>query len=348
LNANGTGGSISTGNYDRAPKAGTGPFAAQIFGNGGDEYVKNTEATWDHIAAIAAKNHKHSVNNPYSQFRNDMTTDQVLKDQKISDLLTRGMCCPTSNGGAAAVLASEAFVKKHSLQNQAIEILSQAVTTDDTMLYDKRSQIELTGSNMSRRAAQQAFKEASLTPSDISVIELHDCFAPNELLVYDALGLCKPGEASKIVDAKDNTYGGKWVINPSGGLLSKGHPLGATGLGMLFYLVCQLRGIAGPLQVDKVKPDSGKAAYCLAHNLGLGGSCSVSILGRPDFYKPGGKDGRSRLGYEYGFMCKGITEACVEKVKSRKAFSAFAFKPEPMPPQKKVKAPLNNQAVAKL
>ncbi|KAK4057875.1 hypothetical protein OIO90_001094 [Microbotryomycetes sp. JL221] len=307
---------------------GEGPFAAQIFGNGGEEYCQKYGATWEDICAIAAKNHKHSVNNPYSQFRNAMTTEQVLKDKPVSGKMTRGCCCPTSDGAACAIIASEDFVKKHNLQNQAIEIVGQSMTTDSPRLFNDRSAIELTGADMTRKAAQAAYKQAGISPADLSVIELHDCFAANELLVYDALGLTEPGKAHELVRGNNNTYGGKYVINPSGGLESKGHPLGATGLGMVFYLTMQLRGWAGPMQMEDAKPGvkekQGKQAYALAHNLGLGGSCVVTVLKRPEFFKQGGQDGRARVGYNHGCECKPVTQQDIDKVKSVKAHSDFA------------------------
>ncbi|KAM0746610.1 thiolase-like protein [Meredithblackwellia eburnea MCA 4105] len=334
-------GSLSTNFDDRSPpllktimltqeitEGGKGPFAAQIFGNGAAEYINKTSATWEHVAKIAAKNHQHSVKNPYSQFRNSMTHEQVLADQKVTNYLTRGMCCPTSDGAAATIIASEAFVKKHGLENQAIEIAGQSLTTDSPRLFDDRSAVELTGADMTRRAAKEAYEQAGITADQLSVIELHDCFAANELLVYPALGLCEPDKAGEMVDRGDNTYGGKYVINPSGGLESKGHPLGATGLGMAFYLVHQLRGWAGPLQAEEAKPgvaeEKGKEAYALAHNLGLGGACVVTILKRPSFYKAGGQDGRTRLGYNHAVECRGITQADVDKVKSVKMSSDYA------------------------
>lgn len=151
------------------------------------------------------------------------------------------MCCPTSDGAACAIVCSEEFVKRHKLENQAIEVVAMSMTTDSQRLFEDRSAIELAGSDMTRIAAKEAFAKAKITPDDVQVIELHDCFAANELMTYDALGLSPPGKAHEIVDRGDNTYGGKWVINASGGLLAKGHPLGATGLGMAFYLVNQVR-----------------------------------------------------------------------------------------------------------
>lgn len=200
-----------------------GPFAARIFAAAGLEYGEKYGSKPEHIAKIAAKNHKHSVKNPYAQFRNAPSAEDIAKARKITRDVTLPMCSPTSDGGAAAILVSEEFIKKHNLQDRAIEISGLGVATDSVRLYEDHSRIELAGSDMSRRAAQIAYKQAGVGPQDIQVIELHDCFAPNELVTYDALGLCKEGEAHKIVDNGDNTYGGKWVINPSGGLESKGH-----------------------------------------------------------------------------------------------------------------------------
>lgn len=157
-----------------------------------------------------------------SQFTNSMTTAEVMADKKVTQYLTRAMCCPTSDGGAAAIIASEDFVIKHGLQNQAIEIAALSLTTDSPRLFEDRSAIELTGADMTRKASAAAYKAAGIGPEDLSVIELHDCFAANELLTYDALGLTAPGRAHDLVDSKDNTYGGKYLINPSGGLESKG------------------------------------------------------------------------------------------------------------------------------
>ncbi|KAL8287680.1 hypothetical protein RQP46_003538 [Phenoliferia psychrophenolica] len=312
--------------FDVAGKQ-TGPLAAQIFGGGAQEYCERYGSTWEHVGAISAKNHQHSVANPYSQFRNSMTTEQVMADKPIAGGVTRAMCCPTSDGGAACVIASEDFVKKHNLQNQAIEIVGQSMKTDSPELYS-RSRIELTGADMTRAAARDAYKQAGVTAQDMCVVELHDCFAANELLLYDALQFTAPGKAHELVEQKNNTYGGRHVINPSGGLESKGHPLGATGLGVVFYLVCQLRGIAGAMQAEQAKPGvaeaQGKVAYALGHNLGLGGSCVVTIFRRPDFYKPGGVDGVARLGYPYGHEYKGVTQADVDTVKSRKMSNKYA------------------------
>jgi len=286
-----------------------GPFSARIFAAAGLEYMEKYGAKQEHIAKISAKNHTHSVKNPYAQFRFPQTHEQVAKARKITRELTLPMCSPTSDGAAAAVVASEEFVQKHNLQDRAIELVGMGVSTDTPKLYEDRSRIELAGSDMTRRASSIAYKQAGITPKDIQVIELHDCFAPNELITYEALGLCGKGEAHKLVDAGDFTYGGKWVINPSGGLESKGHPLGATGLGMIFYLTLQLREEAGDLQVKDVK-------NAMSHNLGLGGSCVVTVLRKPGFYKKG-KTTADRLGYNVANECRRVSEQDLAKVRSK-------------------------------
>ncbi|KAE8219815.1 hypothetical protein CF319_g6561 [Tilletia indica] len=292
-----------------------GPFAARIFGAAGLEYCEKYGAKQEHIYEISAKNHRHSKNNPYAQFRVTPTAAEVGKSRKITREMTLPMCSPTSDGAACAIIASEEFVKAHKLEDRAIELAGLGISTDTPALHAKESRIELAGADMTRKAAAKAYKEAGVTAKDVQVIELHDCFAANELVTYPALGLCADNEAHKIVERGDNTFGGKWVVNVSGGLESKGHPLGATGLGMVFYIVTQLRGEAGPMQVPNVN-------YGLTHNIGLGGSCVVTIMKRADFYngKPGGF--KARLGYEAGFECKTITVEDFEKVKS-KSFSDY-------------------------
>ena len=292
-----------------------GPFAARIFGAAGQEYCEKYGANWDHIAEIAAKNHKHSKDNPYAQFRNTPTGAECSKARKITREVTLPMCSPTSDGGAAAVIVSEAFVKKHNLQDRAVELAGIGIATDSARLYEDRSRIELAGADMSRRAAERAYKQAGIGPSDVQVLELHDCFAPNELVTYDALGLCPEGQGHKIVENGDNTHGGKWLINPSGGLESKGHPLGATGIAMVKYMVDQVRGEAGPMQAKNVK-------NALTHNIGLGGSCVVTVLRKPEFFKDGGKC-KDRFGYEAGYECQRISEEDLNKVKSKKQFSEY-------------------------
>lgn len=257
----------------------TSPMAAQLFGNAGIEHMKKYGTRLDHFAKVAYKNHKHSVNNPYSQFRDLYTLEDILKSTKIHGPLTKLQCCPTSDGAAAAILASENFVRAHGLENQAVEILAMEMCTDLTSTFD-RSCINLVGYDMSRTAAQRVFQKANRKPSDVQVVELHDCFSANELITYEALGLCEPGKAGEMIDRGDNTYGGKYVVNPSGGLISKGHPLGATGLAQCAELCWQLRGEAGKRQVEG-------ATLALQHNIGLGGAVVVALyaLGMPSLNK---------------------------------------------------------------
>lgn len=301
-----------------------GPGAPRMFGNGAQEYFEKYGANIQHLAKIAAKNHKHSTNNPYSQFRNGWTEEQVLAAPKITNQLTKLMCSPTSDGAACAIVASEEFVHAHKLENQAIEIIAQTLTTDQPSAFESKSAMEVVGYSMSKDAADKAFAQAGFAPGEgrdqVGVIELHDCFAANELITYPALGLCPEGDAHKLVERGDNTYGGKFVVNPSGGLEAKGHPLGATGIGMHFYITMQLRDWAGPMQAPNLfSIDDKRGKYGMVHNIGLGGAAVVSLLRRPEFYKSGGEDGRKRLGYNHAHECKGVTMNDVDKVKSKKS-----------------------------
>ncbi len=244
------------------------PPAAQMFGNGGREYMERYGVPAEAFAKIGEKNHRHSVNNPYSQFRDQYSLDDILAAPMVYDPLTKLQCCPTSDGGAAAVIASERFVEEHGLWDQAVEIAGQAMTTDFESTFDG-SDMSLIGYHMTQAAARQAYEESGLGPEDVQVIELHDCFSANELVTYEALGLCGEGKAGELVDGA-TTYGGDWVVNPSGGLISKGHPLGATGLAQCSELTWQLRGTADARQVDG-------ATAALQHNLGLGGAAVVTV-----------------------------------------------------------------------
>lgn len=249
---------------------GKGPMTAQFFGNAAVEHMERYGTTAEQIAAVAVKNHKHSVNNPYAQFQNEYTLEQVLGDKMIHAPLTRSQCSPTSDGAGAAIVVSERFVREHGLEDRAVEIVAQALTTDTAESFAEKSMIDVVGAPMTRAAAEQVFAESGLTIDDVDVIELHDCFAINEIITYEGLGLCAPGEGGKLVESGATTYGGRWVVNPSGGLISKGHPLGATGLAQCAELTWQLRGQADARQVDG-------ASVALQHNLGLGGACVVTL-----------------------------------------------------------------------
>jgi acetyl-CoA acyltransferase len=245
------------------------PPAPWMFGAAGREHMDKYGTTAEQFAKIGEKNHRHSVNNPYAQFQESYTLQDILDAKEIYAPLTKLQCSPTSDGSGAAVIASERFVEEHGLAGQAVEIVGQAMVTDFANTFTDNSAITLVGAKMSQAAAEKVYAQAGLGPSDVDVIELHDCFSTNELLTYEALGLCPEGEGGKLVDANDTTYGGRWVVNPSGGLISKGHPLGATGLAQCSELTWQLRGVAGKRQVDNAK-------VALQHNIGLGGAAVVT------------------------------------------------------------------------
>ncbi|GIX84839.1 non-specific lipid-transfer protein [Caerostris darwini] len=246
------------------------PVAAQFFGSAGREHMEKYGTKPEHFAKIAYKNHKHSTNNPYSQFRDEYTLDQILKSPVVYEPLTKLQCCPTSDGAAAAILASENFVRAHKLEGQAVEIVGMEMATDVPSAFSENSSLKMVGFDMTRNAANKLFQKAGLQPSEVDVVELHDCFSTNELITYEALGLCGIGKGSELVDSGNNTYGGKYVVNPSGGLISKGHPLGATGIAQCAELCWQLRNAAGPRQVQNAK-------LALQHNIGLGGAVVVAL-----------------------------------------------------------------------
>jgi sterol carrier protein 2 len=246
------------------------PPAPQFFGNAGREHMERYGTKPLHFAKIGWKNHKHSVNNPYSQFQDEYTLEQIESAPIVYEPLTKLQCCPTSDGAGAAILASADFVRKHGLEARAVEIAGMAMTTDLPSSFDEKSSIKLVGYDMSRLAAKRVYEQSGVGPEQLDVVELHDCFSCNELITYEALGLCPEGKAGEFVDSGAQTYGGMVVVNPSGGLISKGHPLGATGLAQCAELTWQLRGEAGKRQVEGAK-------VALQHNLGLGGAAVVSL-----------------------------------------------------------------------
>ncbi|MFF8715914.1 lipid-transfer protein [Streptomyces sp. NPDC015184] len=249
------------------------PPTAQIFGNAAREHMARYGTTEAQLAAVGAKNHRHSVNNPYAQFQDPYTVEEVLAAKPVHSPLTRLQCSPTSDGAAAAVVVSRRFVEEHGLHDRAVEIAAQAMTTDTEESFASGTCIDAVGLPVSRAAARQVYAASGLSAADLDVIELHDCFSVNELLTYEALGLCGEGESGKLVESGATTYGGRWVVNPSGGLISKGHPLGATGIAQVAEITWQLRGEAGERQVPG-------AQVGLTHNIGLGGAAVVTLLRR--------------------------------------------------------------------
>lgn len=248
------------------------PPAAQMFGGAGREYQWKHGTSRETFGKVSVKARKHASRNPYALFNQEVTLEEVMASKEIFDPLTRFQCCPPTCGAAAAVLCSDAFAKKHG-KTDPVWIAAQVMTTDFGSSFEDDSMIKMVGYDMAKSAADKIYEQAGVGIDDVDVIELHDCFTANEILTYEALGLCGEGEAEKLIEDGDNTYGGKWVTNPSGGLLSKGHPLGATGLAQCTELVWQLRGHAEDRQVENAK-------VALQHNLGLGGACVMTMYRR--------------------------------------------------------------------
>ncbi|XP_046843162.1 sterol carrier protein 2-like [Xenia sp. Carnegie-2017] len=247
------------------------PVTPQMFGNAGREHMAKYGTTSDHFAKIAYKNHKHSVNNPLSQFQKEYSMEEIKQSRMVYEPLTKLQCCPTSDGAAAAILCSKEFIARHpSLRSRCVEILGMEMATDFSSTFEEKSCIKMVGYDMTKTAAKKLYEKTEISPSSIQVVELHDCFSTNELISYEALGLCPEGKGGELVDSGNNTYGGKYVINPSGGLISKGHPLGATGLAQCAELCAQLRGECGKRQVPG-------AIVALQHNLGIGGAVVVAL-----------------------------------------------------------------------
>ena len=247
------------------------PLAAQMFGGAGGEYQERYGARSDTFGKIAVKARRHAQNNPYALFQKPISLEDVMSSPSIFAPLTRLQCCPPTCGAAAAILCSKAFAQKNG-HSQSVRIVAQSMRTDFSSSF-QGSLISMVGFDMAKAAADDVYDRSGVSPADIDVVELHDCFTSNELLSYEALGLCEIGQAERFICDEENTYGGTVVVNPSGGLLSKGHPLGATGLAQCSELVWQLRGQAEKRQVENVR-------FALQHNLGLGGACVVTLYER--------------------------------------------------------------------
>jgi acetyl-CoA acetyltransferase len=246
------------------------PLALRYFGGAGLAHMKQYGTHLSTFAKIRAKASRHAANNPLALFKKVVSEQEVLDSPALwPGVMTRLMACPPTCGAAAAILCSTQFAERHGL-NRSVRIRAQAMTTDFASTFEAHDMRQVVGVDMTREAAHEVYRQAGVGPEDIQVVELHDCFAHNELLTYEGLDLCPDGGAEKFVVDGDNTYGGRFVTNPSGGLLSKGHPLGATGLAQCAELVEQLRGTAGKRQVEG-------ARLALQHNLGLGGACVVTL-----------------------------------------------------------------------
>ena len=263
--------------FDQATEALVGhgeiPLALRYFGGAGLAHMRQYGTQMSTFAKIRAKASRHAANNPLALFRNVVSEEEVMAAPVMwPGVMTRLMACPPTCGAAAAILCSEDFARRHGLDRR-VRIAAQAMTTDGPHTFGAGDMREVVGFSMAKAAANKVYEAAGVGPEDIDVVELHDCFAHNELISYEALGLCPVGGAEQFVCDGDNSYGGKVVTNPSGGLLSKGHPLGATGLAQCTELVQQLRGTAEQRQVPG-------ARLALQHNLGLGGACVVTLYER--------------------------------------------------------------------
>lgn len=250
------------------------PFAAQYFGGAGLAHMERYGTKPETFAKISVKARRHAAANPYAVFRDPVSEQEVLNSPHIFGPLTRLQCCPPTCGAAAAVVCSTDFARSQSVGHAVaapVIIRAQAMATDQPSTFEGSDMRALVGYDMARVASTAVYEASGVDPLDIPVVELHDCFTANELIAYEGLGLTAEGTAEKFILDGDNTYGGRVVTNPSGGLLSKGHPLGATGLAQCAELVWQLRGEAGDRQVEG-------ATLALAHNVGLGGACVVTLF----------------------------------------------------------------------
>lgn len=300
------------------------PPNAQYFANTGKEYMEKYGAEARDFAEIARISHAHSQKNPYAQFRDVYTLEQIEQSPMIHYPLTKLQCSPTSDGAGAAVIVSQKFLDaRPHLKSQAILMAGQSLLTDSPQLYSKSS-MDLVGYDMTKRAAKAAFAEAGISPKDVKVTELHDCFSANELILLEGLGFSEPGKAHIMVRNGDITYGGKGpIVNPSGGLISKGHPLGATGLAQCAELTWQLRGWANNRLADS--PD-----VALQHNLGLGGAVVITVYKRADGQKAVKMSDEevkkvSQFDYNPAVEARYVTKEDGDKVRSKTVRNEYAL-----------------------
>jgi acetyl-CoA acyltransferase len=238
-----------------------------VFGQAGVEHMRKYETTAEQFAKVSVKNHKHSVHNPLSQYQVEVSLGDVMKGRMVAYPNTLYMCCPTGDGAAAAILVSGDKAKQFA-NAKPVKMACSILTSDP---YTPRDLTMPDVNTLTKNAAKLAYEKAGIGPKDLDLVELHDCFATAELLHYENLGLCGEGEAGRMIDEGRTSIGGDIPVNASGGLLSKGHPLGATGVANIFEIVTHLRGQAGGRQVEGAKAG-------LAHVIGLGSACTIHIL----------------------------------------------------------------------
>jgi acetyl-CoA acetyltransferase len=268
----GGGGGGSDLAYSTEGRIGSGLMPA-VFGQAGMEHMRKYGTKLEHFAKISVKSHKHATKNPFSQYRNEVSLEDVMNARMVAYPNTLYMCCPTGDGAAAVILVSEDKLEQLAEGRKRARVAASVLTSDP---YTERDLTLPDVSTLTRRAAQKAYEMAGVEPKDLSLTELHDCFATAELVHYENLGLCGDGEAAKFIDeggGKHPDLGGKSPVNVSGGLLSKGHPLGATGVANICEVVWHLTGDERAKQRQVPNAKVG-----LAHVIGLGSACTVHIL----------------------------------------------------------------------
>jgi acetyl-CoA acetyltransferase len=238
-----------------------------VFAEAGQEHARKYGTTFEQFAKVSVKNHEHSVKNPKSMYQKETPLEMVMNSEMIAYPNTKLMCSVNVDGAAAAVLASERKMRELG-SGRAVRVAASVLTSDP---FTERDLVMPDINTCTRRAAKQAYEMAGVGPEDLDLVELHDCFATAELLHYENLGLCGDGEAGKLIDERETCHGGRIPVNVSGGLLSKGHPLGATGVANIYEVSTHLRGEAGARQVEGAKTG-------LTHVIGLGSACAIHIL----------------------------------------------------------------------
>jgi acetyl-CoA acetyltransferase len=234
----------------------------------GLEHSRKYGTTLEQFAKVSVKNHHHSTFNPKSMYQKEVPLEEVLSSEMIAYPNTKLMCSVNVDGAAAAILMSEKRARERGLVGRAVRVRASALASD---AWSERNQVMQDVNTVSRQAAKSAFETAGLGPGDLDLVELHDCFATAEILHYENLGLCADGEGGRLIDSGATALGGRIPVNVSGGLLSKGHPLGATGIANIYEAATHLRGEAGRRQVHD-------ARIALTHVVGLGSACAVHIL----------------------------------------------------------------------
>ena len=263
------GGGVGAGGIAKEGLLGSGTMPA-IFAEAGMEHARNNGTTFEQFAKVSVKNHQHSTLNPKAMYQIETPLEEVMNAEMISYPNTKLMCSVNVDGSAAAVLCSEKKAKELGLINRAIKVRASVLASDP---WQARDLVMPDVNSCTRKAAKEAYEMAGIGPEDVDLIELHDCFATAEILHYGNLGICKDEDAGRMVDEGHVALGGRIPVNVSGGLLSKGHPLGATGIANIYEVSTHLRGEAGGRQVKDAK-------LGMTHVIGLGSACAIHILER--------------------------------------------------------------------